>query len=827
MSADQIHKTQGRLLILAALFLGLFSLALTISPAIRARSWDVDYRWSHWLGVAVWLVGFGFIHLQTRGWLPQRDPILIPLFSMLSGWGLLTIWRLTTYYGMRQTLWLALALVIFALGLRLPTDLYFLRRYKYLWLTGGLIITALTLLFGANPMGYGPRLWLGCCGLYMQPSEPLKLLLIIFLAAYFANWQSVLIKSSKAQIISEKPQSPSSSHNHTTTISDSLPTASRLQILIPTLFMTGIAMLLLIAQRDLGTASLFIFIYAVMVFLATGWRWIPVITALVLAAAGTLGYLLFDVVQVRIEAWINPWLDPTGNSYQIVQSLMAIANGDVFGRGPGMGSPSLVPVAHSDFIFSAIAEENGLIGMIGLLVLLGLLVHRGLLITIRTTNTFRQLLAAGLTVFLVGQSVLIIGGNLRLLPLTGVTLPFVSYGGSSLLISFLVGLLLLLISADAAERRLQTVTASYPLSAVTHSITPVLIFLLITLLAAALISGWWSYVRGPDLLSRTDNPRRALDDRYVYRGALLARSDTVLAETTGIPGELSRSYRYPDLGPVTGYNHPVYGQSGLEASLDPTLRGLEGNDPAQVGWYHLLYGQSPPGLDIRLTLNMSLQKLADDLLDGHSGALIMLNAQSGEILAMSSKPSFDPNQLDDTWEQLVQDPQAPLINRTTQGRYPTGGLSQLPFMQAAAGSDVARPVIRLPLAATNLPEEATPLDVAFAAASLSNAGVRPIARLALSYQHPELGWQLFPPVGKAVNLLLPENADTLNATLQYPDLPIWRITSIPNDEDLTWYLAGTQTGENPPLTLVLVLEEENLPLAEEIGKAVLLAGMGR
>ena len=258
---------------------------------------------------------------------------------MLSGWGLLTIWRLTTYYGMRQTLWLALALVIFALGLRLPTDLYFLRRYKYLWLTGGLIITALTLLFGANPMGYGPRLWLGCCGLYMQPSEPLKLLLIIFLAAYFANWQSVLIKSGKAQIVSEKPQSPSSSHNHTTTISDSLPTVSRLQILIPTLFMTGIAMLLLIAQRDLGTASLFIFIYAVMVFLATGWRWIPVITVLVLAAAGTLGYLLFDVVRVRIEAWINPWLDPTGNSYQIVQSLMGSCQWRCIWTRPGNGQP--------------------------------------------------------------------------------------------------------------------------------------------------------------------------------------------------------------------------------------------------------------------------------------------------------------------------------------------------------------------------------------------------------------------------------------------------------------------------------------------------------
>jgi hypothetical protein len=350
--------------------------------------------------------------------------------------------------------------------------------------------------------------------------------------------------------------------------------------------------------------------------------------------------------------------------------------------------------------------------------------------------------------------------------------------------------------------------------------------MLFALLATALISGWWSYVRGPDLLSRTDNPRRALDDRYVYRGALLARSDTVLAETTGIPGELTRSYRYPDLGPVTGYNHPVYGQSGLEASLDPTLRGLEGNDLAQVGWYHLLYGQSPPGLDVRLTLNMSLQKLADELLDGHSGALILLNAQSGEILAMSSKPGFDPNLLDDTWDQLVQDPQAPLINRSTQGHYLTGELSRLPFMQATAGANITRPAIRLPLAETNFPEEATPLDVAFAAASLSNAGVRPIARLALSYQHPELGWQLFHPVGKAEKLLSPEDADTLNATLQSPDLPIWQITSIPNEEGLTWYLAGTRTGENHPLTLVLVLEEENLPLAEEIGRTVIKAAMG-
>jgi hypothetical protein len=224
---------------------------------------------------------------------------------------------------------------------------------------------------------------------------------------------------------------------------------------------------------------------------------------------------------------------------------------------------------------------------------------------------------------------------------------------------------------------------------------------------------------------------------------------------------------------------------------------------------------------------MTLQKLADDLLAGYSGALIMLNAETGEILVMSSQPGFDPNQLDDTWDQLIQEPQAPLINRVTQGNYPTGALAELPFMQAAAGSDMGRVAIRLPLSDANLPDEATPLDVAFAAASLSNAGVRPAARLALSYQHPELGWQLFSSLGKAENLLSPDETDMLFLNVQSADFPIWEITSSPPDEELTWYLAGTQTGESHPLTLVLVLEEANLLQAEEIGRTVILEGMGR
>ena len=818
-SVEKNQKIQGRLLLLAALFLGGFSFALTISPATRARSWEVEYRWLHWIGYLVWLGGFWILHRSTLRWIPNRDPFLLPILATLSGWGLLTIWRLTTYYGMRQTLWLALALLIFILGLRLPSDLYFLRRYKYVLLTGGLLLTALTLIFGTNPMGYGPRMWLGCCGVYLQPSEPLKLLLIIFLAAYFTDWQAMLKKKPKS-----KDTAPLSLPENS---------ATSLQILIPTFVMTGVALLLLLVQRDLGTASIFILIFAVTVYLATSWRWVPVITTITLLLAGILGYQLFDVVQLRIEAWLNPWLDPTGRSYQIVQSLIAVANGGIFGRGPGIGNPTLVPVSHSDFIYVAIGEETGLIGMIGILALLGLLLQRGMKIALKADNTFHQLLAASLSAFLIIQSVLIMGGNLRLLPLTGVTLPFVSYGGSSLVVSMIVGLLLVQLSGQTNDQ--QRTSNS---SALNAQILPVTSLTLGALVAVALAAGWWAFVRAPDLITRTDNARRSISDRYVYRGSLVGRGDSQLVETTGQPGELDRNYIYPSLGPITGHNHPVYGQSGLEASLDPTLRGLAGNDLATIWWHRLLYGQPPPGLNVRLTIDLNLQALADKMLAGHQGALVLLNAATGEILVMASHPGYDPNLLDDTWDHLLQDPAAPLINRVTQGVYPSGDLAGLPFMQAAANPEVSQISIRLPLADSAFPEEVTPLEIAFAAASLSNQGTRPAARLALSYQHPEQGWLIFPPLGSAARLLSQNETAAILNDFQTENLPIWQIISVPTEEELTWYLGGsipatlpqTQTNDTRqgfPVTLILVLEEENLPLAEEIGRAVLSAAIGR
>ncbi len=295
----------------------------------------------------------------------------------------------------------------------------------------------------------------------------------------------------------------------------------------------------------------------------------------------------------------------------------------------------------------------------------------------RASDLFRRLFAAGITAYVGIQTLLIIGGNLRLLPLTGVTLPFLSYGGSSLLTSFVALLFMMLISNHMDEE-----PAALPNPRPYLALS---IFIFAGLFISAFTSGWWSIVRGPDLLTRTDNPRRIIEDRYVQRGMLVDRNNTPITETTGEPGTFTRIYQYPRLAPVIGYNHPIYGESGLEASMDEYLRGVKGNPAALVWWSHLLYGMSPQGLDVRLSLDLNFQKRADEMMDGRSGAVVLMNAQTGEILAMSSSPTFDPNYLNEIGAQLNKDPGKPLINRAVQGIYPVGNMLE-PFAQALRGN---------------------------------------------------------------------------------------------------------------------------------------------
>ncbi|MCA2000400.1 MAG: FtsW/RodA/SpoVE family cell cycle protein [Chloroflexi bacterium] len=804
-------KTQSLLLRWAGLFLFLQSIILTLSPAARERSWNVDYRFSHWAAFLAWAFLTWLAHRATLKILPERDPYLLPSAALLSGWGLLTVWRLDEAFGIRQTVWLCVATIAFIAGLKARQKIILLaRQYKYLLLSGGLLITALTLIFGANPLGVGPRLWLGCCGVYFQPSEPLKLLLLVYLSAYLADRASLRLSS--------------------------------FALLAPTVVVTGVALLLLIVQRDLGTASIFICIFTLFVFIHSGKRRTLLTASVSMLLALAFGYFFIDVIRVRVQGWLNPWADPSGESYQIVQSLLAVANGGIVGRGIGLGNPLLVPVAISDFIFAAIAEEAGFAGVLGLIALIWLILARGLVIALRAPDTFRRYLASGVVSYLGIQSVLIIGGNLRLLPLTGVTLPFVSYGGSSLLTSY-IALFLLSAASDTDENEPAPLPNSKPYTALAG-------LLALGFLAIASASAWWAIFRAPDLLERTDNARRSIADRYVPRGDLLDRNNQPIDTTEGQSGTYRRVYLYPDLAPVSGYTHPTYGQAGLEAALDDYLRGLKGNPSSLIWWDHLLYGTPPPGLDVRLSISLDLQTKADQLLGGHAGAIVLINAQSGEILAMASHPTYDPNNLSEEGASLAQNKAAPLINRAVQGFYPLGG-SMLPLLQAKFGERQPSeqemrlfyaelgffepPAFTLPVAfeEKNAPLNSvrvSPLHAALAASALSAEGLIPSPHIAIAVNTPEQGWVILAAEGSPKNVLQKE--ETAQAALSFtsPGKTYWNHISQSSLKDgiVTWLLAGTLPNwKGAPLALAVALEENNPFLAAHIGETLLNAAINQ
>jgi len=753
----------------------------------------------------VWLIAAYFAHKQTNKYVIDADPYLLPASFLLAGWGLLTIWRLDEGFGFRQALWLAFCSGILIVGIKFPQNLDTLRNYKYIFLISGLSLTALTLVFGTNPGGNGPRLWLGCCGLYLQPSEPLKLLLVIYLSAFFA---------------------------------DRIPIRTKLiPLLLPSILVTSLALVILLIQRDLGTASLFLFLYSAMAYMASGKRRFVLISGCLILTAALIGYFFVDIIRFRLAAWIDPWADPSGRSYQVIQSILAVANGGLFGRGPGMGSPGLVPVAHSDFIFTSISEETGLVGSIALLGILALVATRGFMISIRAASQFRRLLAAGVTTYFGAQSILIIGGNLRLLPLTGVTLPFVSYGGSSLLTSFVGLLLLIQISNEVDEEPIELLSPQAYLN--------IAKLIGVGFLSCALVNGWWADIRAEDLLARTDNPRRTIADRFVLRGSLLDRQNRSINITNGTPGSYTRRYLIPELSSVTGYTHPIYGQAGFEASLDLYLRGLKGNPTILIWWDHLLYGQPPTGLNFRLSIDLDIQKKADKLLGDHAGSLVLANAKTGEILAMASHPTYDANMLDSIGQTLPGLPGAPLVNRATQALYPIDE-ALYPIRNAAFGSTKPNdqefinfldktgfyntPDLYLPAATAMVKSSvvdltASPVQLLSPVAAITNLGICPSLQIASAVETPEQGWVVL-PLSEKPTQCLPANGAKLTAeALQKNGKPFWEYvaSSSKKGQQVTWYLAGTLPNwSGTPLAVVLILEEISPSLIKTIGQEILL-----
>jgi cell division protein FtsW (lipid II flippase) len=421
---DISSRADRRLLSLAGVFIFINFHSLTLS---RQSGQITD-----WVPFILWVAcAISGSYLLDR-YLPQHDPLLFSLAMFLTGWGLVIIDRLAPAFADRQTAWLVIALAALLAVAILPQPLRWLRRYRYTLLILGLALLISTIILGTNPSGQAtaPRLWLGVGNIFFQPSEVLKIILVAFLASYLGEQYPGLRTVELGMERRWLSLSP--------------------RIFGPILLMWGLSVIILIWQRDLGTAVLFFIVFLVLLYMASGNGLILVSGALLIVVAGFVAYYLFDVVQLRVDIWLNPWPEADGRSYQIVQSLLAFSAGGVFGQGIGQGLPTFIPVVHSDFVFAAVAEEWGLLGVIVVVIAIASLVMRGLRTAVKQqSRPFHVLLSVGLSMLIATQSLLIMGGTLKLVPLTGVTLPFLSYGGSSLLMSFVMIGLLLRLSAEA------------------------------------------------------------------------------------------------------------------------------------------------------------------------------------------------------------------------------------------------------------------------------------------------------------------------------------------------------------------------------------------
>jgi cell division protein FtsW (lipid II flippase) len=366
-------------------------------------------------------------HAVARFAAPYADPYLLPMVALLTAVGLTLIYRLNPDDAFRQGLWIVVGVAAFSgVLLAFRADYRIVESYKYLFGIGALVLLALPGLPIIGKTVNGARLWVDLGPLQFQPGEFAKLALIVFLAGYLREKREVLAQG-------------------------------RLKDLGPLLLIWGAAMLVLVQTNDLGSALLYFGIFLGMLYVATA-RLAYVAGGLGLFVAGALAlYQVVPRVQERVTAWTDPWSDPDESGYQIIQSLYSIANGGFWGTGLGNGTftttggAELIPFVKTDFIYSVIAQELGLVGAAALLLVYMLIIVRGFRTALLADDGFSKLLAAGLTFGLAIQTFIILGGIVRLIPLTGITLPFISYGGSSIVANFvlLAGLLLISNRANA------------------------------------------------------------------------------------------------------------------------------------------------------------------------------------------------------------------------------------------------------------------------------------------------------------------------------------------------------------------------------------------
>ncbi|MGI8910637.1 MAG: FtsW/RodA/SpoVE family cell cycle protein [Rubrobacteraceae bacterium] len=376
------------------------------------------------------------LYLGVRLLLPHSDVLLLPIVTMLTGLGLVMIFRLTYEIEGFQSLATTQAIwILIGSGAMFFVVIFFrnysrLFNYKYL-----LVIAAFGLiLLTFSPLGYevnGARLWVDLGPVNFQPSEFARIALTIFFAGYLAEKREVMAATSRAFMGVQLPA---------------------IKYFGPVALVWAGSLGLLIFEKDLGSSLLFFAVPLLMLYVATGRIAYVILGSLLFAAGSLFTYLLFDHVQVRVESWLDPWENPNSTGFQILQSIFNIADGGLIGTGLGAGFSQTIPEVHTDFIFSTIASELGLVGGTAVILAFLIFTYRGTKIALLAGDDSSKLLAFGLTATFALQTLVIVGGVTKAIPLTGITLPFVSYGGSSVVGSFILTGLLLVISERSGRR---------------------------------------------------------------------------------------------------------------------------------------------------------------------------------------------------------------------------------------------------------------------------------------------------------------------------------------------------------------------------------------
>ena len=610
--------------------------------------------------------------LLYRRW----DPYVLAPAWVLCALGLGVIARVQPGLVTTQVLWIAAGWAAFVSLVGFPLLLPWLLRFRYALLAAGLGLIVVTLVAGEDVTGKGARLWLRFGPIGVQPAEILRVLLVAFIAGHLA------VRTP------DPDEPPDTSDVGTSELDARASMRSLIGDWLPLLAMFGLAVVAVLAQRDFGPSLIFGATLVGLLYLATG-RKRYVFLAVVAAVLGAL--LVYGAsarIEERVGVWLDPWADPRGTGYQSLQALGGFVFGGVFGTGPGYGYPGLIPAAHTDYPLAVIGEEWGLIGSLVVIALYGLITVHTLARARTVRSTFSGLLMAGLAINLAAQVLLVFGGVLRLLPLTGLTSPFLSYGGSSMVMAWVM--LALIVAAGSPERAGKRERQGLPVAALPR-VRHIGAAILAGFAVLSVTLGYWQVARA-DLITNpaVAGERHRVEEARVQRGDILDRNGEPLAQTElGPDGEPRRVYVDPGAVHVLGYVSALGGASGVESAEADRLLGRDSPSPHDT-WLDLLH-ESRSGDNVQLTIDARIQRAAEEALAGATGAVVALDPHTGEVLAMASTPTFDPNFTTEEWESLRTAAHSPLLNRATLGLYTPGSTFKTVTLAAALEAGLVTP----------------------------------------------------------------------------------------------------------------------------------------